>query len=118
MTMNAGTSTNKPSESPMTSGEAQAAMSELRSDLADLRADLKTLRLDAQHLARSTARTGMDFVSDTAERARGAARDAAGQAQEIHHSFEDRIRRQPTASVLVAMGVGALAARLLAGRRR
>jgi ElaB/YqjD/DUF883 family membrane-anchored ribosome-binding protein len=98
--------------------ETNDAMKALRNDLAELRNDLRNLKSDARTYAESKAREGMGAVTDRADRAMGAARDAAGQVQDVHDNLEDTIRRHPTVAVLLAAGVGALAAKLFSGSRK
>lgn len=98
--------------------ETNDAMKALRTDLAELRTDLRNLKNDARVYAGGKAREGMHAVSEQADRAVGVARDAAGQVQDVHENLEDTIRRHPTVAVLIAAGVGALAAKIFSGPRR
>lgn len=102
----------------MNMNDADDAMKALREDLAELRSDLRNLKNDARAFAEGKAREGMSAVTDRADRAMGAARDAAGQVQDVHDNLEDTIRRHPTVAVLVAAGVGALAAKLFSSSRK
>jgi len=98
--------------------ETNDAVKALREDLAELRNDLGNLKNDARSYAEAKARDGMHAVTDRADRAMGAARDAAGQAQDVRENLEDTIRRHPTVAVLIAAGVGALAAKVFSNSKK
>lgn len=92
---------------------SEASLNDLRDDIESLRRDLAALRHDAGSYASGAARRGSSAVRHQAESAMGSARHAAEQAESIYDDGADYIRRNPTVSVLVAVGVGAVVARLL-----
>lgn len=92
---------------------SEASMNDLRDDIEALRRDLAALRHDATGVASGVARRGSAAVRHQAESALGSARRAADQAESVYEDGADYVRRNPAVAVLVAVGVGAIAARLL-----
>ncbi len=89
------------------------SISDVRDDIEALRRDLMALRDDAVGVASGAARRGQEAVRERANAAMGSARHVADQAESAYDRGADYVRQNPTAAVLIAMGVGALATRLM-----
>jgi ElaB/YqjD/DUF883 family membrane-anchored ribosome-binding protein len=103
------------------SSELRASLSNVREDVHAIKDDLTKLGSDAKdyatgaalraaEVAKDTARQGTDAVLDTAKR-------ATDYSKHAHEQMCDFVRERPTTSVLLAIGVGALLARILLPRR-
>lgn len=82
----------------------------IRDDLALLKRDLRSLASDLSDEGRHLGETGVEKLSDTARAARE-------QLQSMKDETCDTIRSNPIASVCIAAGVGAIAARLFWSER-
>jgi ElaB/YqjD/DUF883 family membrane-anchored ribosome-binding protein len=107
-------------------GEPMAA-EEVRQDVDAIRDDLKQLRGDFKEMLRTLRREGdgrMNSVKDRlrsqahyrAEQAREGYEKAKGYGHEQVDRLHEQVERKPLVSVLVALGIGMLAGRLLLGR--
>lgn len=96
----------------------EASLNDLRDDIESLRRDLAALQRDARGYAGGVARRGSAAVRHRAESALDSARHVADQAESVYDEGLDYVRRNPAVSVLVAVGVGAVVARLLTSNRR
>lgn len=81
------------------------SFSDVRDDLTDMKKDVSKLADDAS----KTAKDGMQATWDSA-------RKVADHVQEGHHKVCEYASSHPTAALLIAVGVGAIAGRLLARR--
>ncbi len=84
--------------------------------LGDVREDVATLKADAKDCAVGIAETGVESLKSGAEALCDTATSAAHSAKETHEKLNRTIASRPTTSILIALGVGALAARLLSRR--
>jgi len=97
---------------------SEASLNDLRDDIESLRRDLMALRHDATGVASGMARRGRAAVRHQADSALDSARHVADQAESVYDEGADYVRRNPAVAVLVAVGVGAIVARLLTSGRR
>lgn len=82
----------------------------IRDDLANLKRDIRSLVSDLADEGKHISESGADKLNDTAK--------AAGdQLQSMKDEACDSIRSNPIASVCIAAGVGAIAARLFWSER-
>jgi len=84
--------------------------------ISDVREDVATLKSDAKDCAVGIAESGVEALKSGAETLCDTATSAAHSAKETHEKLNRSIASRPTTSVLIAFGVGALAARLLSRR--
>lgn len=80
-----------------------ATLADLRDDIAAIRADMADAVSDAREVGADTARA--------------AAQKVAAHAKGVQETVHEAINARPIVAVLVAAGVGAIAARLLLSRR-
>lgn len=78
----------------------------IREDLTSLKEDFKSLMTDLAAGGRHAAQLGAQTITD-------GARTAVDQVKSFQNATCDTVRSHPMASVLIAAGVGAIAARLL-----
>lgn len=83
-----------------------ADISAIRHDITGLKDDFKTLVTDA-------ASTGKDAAKKGAQSLAEGAKTAAEQVKAFQETTCNTVRSHPMASVLIAAGIGAIAARLL-----
>ncbi len=76
-----------------------------RPTISDVRADAATVTSDVKHLAKDSATVAKDTVVHSAE-------DIARRAESAHSQMCSYVKSNPTASVLIALGTGALIGRL------
>ncbi len=95
----------------------KAGMAEIKSDLGQVRQDLGKLKDDtvatvssAAHSAVESAKQGVDVAKDYADQAGDHLRDG-------YDSMCSFVKERPAASILIALGVGAIAARLISWRK-
>ncbi len=77
-----------------------------RPSMSDLRSDAATLSADVKHIARDAAAVVKDGASSTAQ-------DLKHRAEGAHEQVCGYVKANPTASILIALGVGAILGRLL-----
>ncbi len=86
----------------------------------DVREDARELKDDTIEAVGHAAGKGVDAVRHRAEhamdRTRDSGRRAADSANAAHQRFCDYVCEHPTASVLIAFGIGALASRFIPRR--
>lgn len=87
-----------------------------RATISDVREDVAALKTDAKDCAVGIAETGVETLKFGTEALCDTATSAAQSAKESHEKLNQAIASRPTTSVLIAFGVGALAARLLSRR--
>lgn len=101
--------TNPNSGSDRSKTQNRVSYSDVGDDLAEIRRDLAALKGDAIHAASGTMHATGDAV-------RHAGDVVADNARGAYDEVCDQIRANPTASVLIAAGIGMLAGRFLLGR--
>lgn len=99
--------------SPERESGSRGAMEDLKKDTAAVREDLSHLKRDAVRATSHATEHAMEAVSSGAESAREMYESAGKTCKQYHESMCDTVRKNPTASVLVAVGVGVLAGKLL-----
>lgn len=87
-------------------------------DIDAIREDLASLKTDLSSLVTDIAAGGKHFAQRGAETLTESARSAATQLKTAQESACNTVRSHPMASVFIAAGVGAIAARLLMHRGR
>ncbi|MCA9295724.1 MAG: hypothetical protein KC983_04390 [Phycisphaerales bacterium] len=104
-------------ESEQKFGSGAAVESDPRmTSLRDVKDDVSQLKNDVTDYASSAAHTGVEAVKAGAERVAETGRRAADVARESHGKMCEYVTANPTTSVLIAAGVGALLARFLPRR--
>jgi len=89
---------------------------DLRKDVATVRDDLAHLKDDAIKAASHTRDQAVDAVRHGKESATDMARSAREGVKEYHESMCESIKKNPTTAVLIAVGLGVIAGRLLPRR--
>lgn len=77
-----------------------------RPSVSDLRSDAATLSADVKHMARDAAAVVKDGAASTAQ-------DLKHRAEGAHEQICSYVKANPTASILIALGAGAILGRLL-----
>ncbi|MCA9310796.1 MAG: DUF883 family protein [Phycisphaerales bacterium] len=95
----------------------RATLKDIKQDAMAVKQDLGTLASDASDAAKGVAEHGVEAARHGAERAMECASDIAERTRSVHSQACDYVRRNPTTSVLIAVGAGAILGRLLAARR-
>jgi ElaB/YqjD/DUF883 family membrane-anchored ribosome-binding protein len=85
--------------------DSNTSFGDVKNDLSQMKQDVSKLADDAT----KTAKDGMNATWDSA-------RKVADQVQEGHHKVCEYASSHPTAALLIAVGIGAIAGRLLARR--
>ena len=101
-----------------------ATMTQDKNKSANTRGDTTHQHIDeaadkAKHYASNTAEAAhkvADKVQDEAQHAAELAKDGFDHVKDAHASACDKIRKNPTASILIAAGVGLLLGRIFGGR--
>ncbi len=76
-----------------------------RPGMSDLRTDVAAVSTDVKNLARDSAVVAKDTVAQTAQ-------GIAHRAETAHEQMCGYVKKNPTASVLIALGAGAIIGRL------
>ena len=101
--------------------EGHASYADVRGDIGAVRQNLSKLGSDAVDYASGTAHGAAQMVTDKARQGADVALDAAKRAGEYGNEAYDQacdfVRQRPLTSVLIAVGVGAVLARILIPRR-
>ncbi len=117
--MNNPTSTKPQSGGRM--NEGHSSLADVRSDFGAVRQDISKLGSDAVDYASGAAAGAAQMVSDKARHGADVALDAAKRAGEYGNEAYDQvcdfIRERPMTSALIAVGIGAVLARILIPRR-
>lgn len=111
-------------EHPAQPSHEQSGYQKVKRDLSNMKADAAELRDDALQSAREAFGEGVaaarhqadaaaDSVRHTADSAWQTAMHAAERAQGAHENVCKHIRKNPTAAVLAALGVGVLVGKLM-----
>ncbi len=90
--------------------------SERHASMKDISEDIKQLKTDVADGVAHAAEKGVESVRQGADAAVAATKRVTEKASEAHESMCKYVKQNPTTSVLIALGVGALASRLLARR--
>lgn len=88
----------------------------LRDDLRSVREDFSSLREDVRHLASDAAGTGVHVARRGMDTVRHSADDMAHKAEGVYSEARKTVSSRPLVSLLVAVGIGALAARIFTSR--
>jgi ElaB/YqjD/DUF883 family membrane-anchored ribosome-binding protein len=89
----------------------------VRDDVHAIRDDLSVLKSDATRAARDLAHAGADMARERAGAALDQAKRLGDQFTTSYEKACDFVKERPVTSILIAVGVGAIAARLLTSRR-
>lgn len=98
-------------------GRERASLKDVKHDAMNVKKELGTLASDAGDAARGMAEHGAEVARHGAERVMHRASDIADRTRGVYSQGCDYVRRNPTTSVLIAIGAGAIIGRLLASRR-
>ena len=85
----------------------------IRNDIDQVRDDVKQVKDDVGQCATDIAHAGAEAVQHGADATLEAGRKAAENAGEVHKALCRHVAEHPTSSILIAMGVGALLARVV-----
>jgi len=88
----------------------------ISNDTDQLKADVAKLRQDLTHLMTATADLGRDTVAVANDKVRAGMRAARQKGTEGAELLSQSIEERPVASVLIAFGLGVLAAKLMERR--
>lgn len=91
--------------------------SEVKRDAGAVREDLSVLREDATELGAHAVKHAADAVKSGAQTATDMAKSASGSVKKYHESMCTHVKQNPTAAVLLALGVGVVAGKILSARR-
>ncbi len=86
---------------------------DLKKDVAAVKDDLVHLKDDAVRAASHTKDQAVDAIREGKESVTDMARSAAECCKEYHQSMCDSVKKNPTTAILLAVGVGVIAGRLL-----
>jgi ElaB/YqjD/DUF883 family membrane-anchored ribosome-binding protein len=89
---------------------------DLKKDVAAVRDDLGHLKDDAIKAAAHTKEQAAEALRHGKESATEMARSATESCKQYHQSMCDSVKKNPTTAVLLAIGVGVIAGRLLPRR--
>jgi ElaB/YqjD/DUF883 family membrane-anchored ribosome-binding protein len=89
---------------------------DLKKDVAAVRDDLAHLKDDAIRAASHTKEQAVDAVRHGKESATEMARSATECCKEYHQNMCESVKKNPTTAVLLAVGLGVIAGRLLPRR--
>lgn len=89
-------------------------ITELKSDASAVRDDLTVLKEDASKLTAHATQQAIEVVKTGAESAGDMAKSFGENANKCHESACSQISARPTTAVLLALGAGVIAGRLLA----
>lgn len=96
---------------------AKVGIAEIKDDLRDVRDDLTKLKDDAVGVASVAAHTAADHARQGLEVAEEYAKKAGDHVKDGYTAVCGFVKERPTTAILIAVGVGALVARLLSARR-
>ncbi len=89
-------------------------LSEIKSDASAVRDDLSVLKEDASKLTSHATQHAIEAVKTGAESAGEVAKSFSQNAKKCHESVCEQVSARPTTAVILAIGVGVVAGRLLA----
>lgn len=84
--------------------------------LRDVKEDVSQLKADTVDYATRAAEKGIEAAKQGTDAAVETSKKLANKAADAHEGMCDYVREHPTTSVLIAIGVGAIASRLLPRR--
>lgn len=93
-----------------------ASMSDVKQDVKAVREDLGALKHDAVEVGAAVAEDAMEKFKHGAQSVADAAKSVRNAASESHKKVCKHVSANPTASILIAVGVGAIIGRLMARR--
>jgi len=99
------------------SGNYGDAWSKEPSGVDNIKRDVATLKDDVSHEAHRMKDQVRDTVKAKGQQLVEMGKKAGHQMEGVHHKMCDYVQKNPTTSVLIALGVGALVARFLLPRR-
>lgn len=102
----------------MSSTGIDKSRSALREDVNALRDDLGVLKTDAARTVSDLASAGRGLAKEGVHMATDMAKRGGAQAENLHKAMCDFVAERPTTAILIAVGVGALLARMLSSPRR
>lgn len=88
-------------------------MTENREEVDKLNKDIKQLREDLSTLTKDFREIGEQQRQEAMERARKTGETVLGEAQALRGQADERIRKDPLASVLISLGIGFIIGKLL-----
>lgn len=91
-------------------------LTEVKKDAAAVKKDLATLKTDAARVASDATAEAIEAVRCGAESAGEMAKSVGDRAQKVHSAMREHVVSRPTTSILIALGVGVVAGKLLARR--
>jgi ElaB/YqjD/DUF883 family membrane-anchored ribosome-binding protein len=91
-------------------------LTEVKKDAAAVKKDLAALKTDAARMASDATSEAVEAVRCGAESASELAKSVGDRAQKMHSSVREHVIARPTTSILIALGVGVVAGKLLARR--
>lgn len=92
-------------------------ISEVKRDVHAIKDDLRQLKEDATQLSTHATDRAMEAVKSTAESAEDIAKNAAKSAKRYHEAMCEQVSAHPTTAILLAIGAGVIAGRILSSRR-
>lgn len=103
---------------PMKEGAAtlREGLAEVRRDAGAIKEDLGVLKDDAIAMGTHAAHGAADVVRHGAHAATGAARSLGDSMKDVQSTVKDCIAERPMTTLLVAVGIGLIAGRLLSKR--
>lgn len=90
---------------PSQINESGTASYNPRPGMSDLRSDAQAVGTEVKNLARDSATVAKDTVVHSAK-------DIAHRAENVHEKMCEYVKTNPTASLLIALGAGAIIGRL------
>ncbi|MDX9911002.1 MAG: hypothetical protein RBS39_04135 [Phycisphaerales bacterium] len=93
---------------------SSASRTTIRDDIDAVKSDVNSLVSDTTDLVKHSAEKSSEAVKSGIHATSDSVKSLAQQASQVHGEACEYVKRNPTASVLVAIGVGALIGRLFA----
>ncbi len=101
----------------MAATETRAAASKnSHATVKDITDDVRQLKTDVADTVTHAAEKGIEAVKHGADTAINASKRVAEKAGEAHESMCEYVKKNPTTSILIALGVGAVLSRILPRR--
>tara|TARA_A100001391_G_scaffold168039_1_gene128500 strand:- start:189 stop:581 length:393 start_codon:yes stop_codon:yes gene_type:complete len=96
------------------SHDLREGLSELKGDASAVRDDLNVLKEDATKLTAHATQNAIEAVKSGTESAGEMAKSFGENAKKCHGSLCEQVSARPTTAVILALGAGVIAGRLLA----